>query len=138
MPKTFGSTGIDTPTKAAIVRDFNLRGGAKVRGAATATAKKFKLCRPSMVTKFDRQVRDADARRKYNKSGRKSAFTDAIAGTIQTTFKEDDTRTYKEAAEKLGLPTTTVFNYATKKMDFRCLGHKVRDETPPPDPRTVR
>ena len=37
MPKTVGSTGIVTPTKAAIVRDFNLRGGAKVRGAATAT-----------------------------------------------------------------------------------------------------
>ena len=132
--KTAGATGIDTPTKAAIVRDFNLRGGVKVRGAATATAKKFKLSTSSgasMVKTFDRQVRDNDARRKHNKAGRKNKFTDAIAGAIQAAFKENGTSTYAEVGEKIGLPKKTLHNYATKKMDFRRLGHKVRDETPP-------
>ena len=121
MMKTVRSQGIDTPTKAAIVRDFNLRGGANVRGAATATAKKFKLSRTSLVKKYDQEIRDNDARRKNCKAGRKSGFTDSVASSIQAVFKEHDTQTFKEAAETIGLPTTALYDYATKNMDFRYL-----------------
>jgi hypothetical protein len=58
---------VDTPTKGKISRYFQSLGGANTRGAATETAKKFKLRgsgAASAVKKYDAQVASDKARRK--------------------------------------------------------------------------
>ena len=75
---------------------------------------------------YDEQIRDQDARRKRSSCGRKSEYTDEIGQRIVEQFAKDDTQTYGELAETLGMPASTVWNYACKFMDFRCLADGTR------------
>ncbi len=60
-------------------------------------------------------------------AGTSSTFSEAVAATFCFSFDDKkETRTYKEAAKTSHVPTTTFWRYATTKMDFRCLGNKVR------------
>jgi hypothetical protein len=78
------------------------------------------------VKTFDAQVLEGTASRKGRRAGRRTSFDDIVAQDIEEAFLEDDTMTYREAAAKLGLPKSTLHRFATKDMDFRCLGHTVR------------
>ena len=130
MSKRKSSPAVDTPTKSKISRYYQECGGDKTRGAASQTARKFGLPASSgaaRVKAYDKQVRDGTARRYFKGNcGRKSDFDEAIAQSISGVFKEDDTMTYREAAQKVGMSCSTLHRHATKNMDFRCLGQTVR------------
>ena len=79
---------------------------------------------PNLVKKYDKEVADGDARRKFK--GKATSFNEDVARKIDAQFEADETATYAEAAAALGMPKTTLYDYATKDMDYRCLGHKVR------------
>jgi hypothetical protein len=127
MVKRKGSPDIDTPLKGKISRYYQSLGGDSVRGAAAQTARAFKLkgnSGASKVKNFDAQVREGTASRKGRRAGRRTSFDDIVAQDIEEAFLEDDTMTYREAAAKLGLPKSTLHRFATKDMDFRCLGKR--------------
>jgi len=121
---------ISTPEKGQISRHYQSLGGDNVRGAASATARKFKLCKSrgmSLVKLYDREIRDGVASRANRLStGRPKEFNEEIEAEINDAWAEDDTRTYREVAKDLGMPTTTLRRYAKKDMDYRCLGTTVR------------
>ena len=121
MPR---DSAIDTPTKAKISRRFQQLGGDP--GAATSTAREFGLgsngC--TRVKKYDQQIAAGTASRKFK--GRISRFNSDLEGDIEEAFADDDTQTYREVCEKLGLPKTTLYRYATEVMDYRCLDQTVR------------
>ena len=61
-----GSSCVTTPEKGKISRHFQSLGGESVRGAASATARKFDLKKMSgayFVKKYDREIRDCVASR---------------------------------------------------------------------------
>lgn len=129
MGKTKGSPDVDTPLKGQISRHYQSLGGASVRGAASATARTFKLkgsAGASKVKTYDQEVKAGTASRSGRRAGRRTSFDDVVAQDIDEAFLEDDTMTYREAAAKLDLPKSTLHRFATKDMDFRCLGHTVR------------
>ena len=124
MPR---DSAIDTPTKAKISRRFQQLGGEKTPGAATSTAREFGLLGSdgcTRVKKYDKQIAEGTASRKFK--GRISRFNSDLEGDIEEAFADDDTQTYREVCEKLGLPKTTLYRYATEVMDYRCLDQKVR------------
>ena len=59
-------------------------------------------------------------------TGRPKEFNEEIEAEINDAWAEDDTKTYREVAKELGIPRSTLHDYATKDMDFRCLGTTVR------------
>ena len=66
-----GSICITTPEKGKISRHFQSLGGESFRGAAAATARKFKLNKStgmSKVKKCDREIRDGVASRVNRRS----------------------------------------------------------------------
>ena len=122
---------VPTPLKAQISRDFQRRGGVLTWGAAMAPARHFGLKGRSAgdrVKRIDEQVARGDHKRK-KRSGRPSMFSDDVAASLVETFDEDDTLIYREVAERVGLPKSTVHDYATKRMDFRNLSQKIRPKT---------
>ena len=130
MGKPKGGSSINTPLKGQISRYYQRLGGDSVRGSATATAKKFNLKgsgAAALVKKIDEQVASGKASRVNRRSsGRPSGFNEEMEAAIEGVFEEDETATYREAAEKLDLPAMTLHNYATKNMDYRCLGTTIR------------
>ena len=130
MGKPKGGSNINTPLKGQISRYYQRLGGDSVRGSATATAKKFNLKgsgAAALVKKIDEQVASGKASRVNRRSsGRPSGFNEEMEAAIEGVFEEDETATYREAAEKLDLPAKTLHNYATKNMDYRCLGTTIR------------
>ncbi len=90
-------------------------------------AREFKLRgsdAASRVKKYDKQVASDSFKRSFK--GKKSGFCCDLAGAIDEVFKKKDTQTYREAAVVLDLPKSTLYDYATKEMDFRCLNQRVR------------
>jgi len=128
--RTKDAQGVDTPKKAQIPRDYQLAGSSKTRGAAAAVARKHGLGPkngPSQVKKWDAEIRDGVASRANRRSsGRPKGLSSEVNQIIEDIFDEDDTQTYREAAEKLGLPKTTLYRYATKDLDYRCLNPAAR------------
>jgi hypothetical protein len=138
MPKRKGASSIDTPTKSKISRHFQSLGGENSRGAASATAREFGLnlsSGPNLVKRYDKEIRDGEAKRRYK--GRACNFTEELGNEIDAVFEADDTATFREVAADLGMPTSTLHDYATKKMDYKCLNQKVRP-LPSPENRTKR
>ena len=79
------------------------------------------------VTKWDAEIRDGTTSRANRRSsGRPKALTPEVKQNIEDIFREEDTQTYREAAEKLGMPKSTLHDYATKDLDFQCLSQVVR------------
>ena len=128
-PRMRGPT-IDTPLKGKISRHFQSLGGCKTRGAATATALKFRLAVSNGAAKvklFDSQVRDGTASRSGRRAtGRPQCFDEAVGERIETAFAAEETMTYREAGEKNHIPKSTMHRYATKQLGYRCLGVKTR------------
>jgi hypothetical protein len=123
-------SNIDTPLKGQISRFYQSLGGCKTRGAAAATARKFHLPSshgPARVKLFDAQIRDGTASRSIRRpTGRPLCFDTAVGERIDAAFVAEDTITYREAGEEIGLPASTLHRYATSNMDYRCLGITLR------------
>ncbi len=106
MPKHQGNLSVDTPMKAKISRYYQSLGGEKTRGAASATARKFGLnpsSGPNLVKKYDKEVADGEARRKYK--GKATSFNEGVARKIDAQFEDDETATYAgAAAAQVGIP----------------------------------
>jgi hypothetical protein len=130
MPKRKGDANIDTPQKAKIYRQYQQLGGESARGAASLTAREFGIggtAGASQVKKYDAQIRDGNASRKRRlSSGRPCGFSGSLEVEIDEVLKEHGAITFAEAVAQLGIPKSTLHDYATKEMDFRCLGHTVR------------
>jgi len=119
-----GSICISTPEKGKISRHFQSLGGESVRGAASATARKFNLTSTSgaaKVIKYDREIRDGVASRVNRKStGRPRKFNADIEAKIIDAWADDDTRTYREVAEDLGIPRSTLYTWVVQR-GLRCV-----------------
>jgi hypothetical protein len=61
----------------------------------------------------------------FRSAGRPKGLTPEVEKKIADIIDEDDTQTYREAAEKLGLPKTALYKYATKDFDYCCLNQTV-------------
>ena len=68
------------------------------------------------MKKYDKEIADGEARRKYK--GKASYFSEDIARKIDAQFDADETATYAEAAEALGMPKTT-------KREISTLSHAI-------------
>ena len=116
-----GSICITTPEKGKISRHFQSLGGESVRGAASATARKFNLRNPSasgagQVKKFDREIRDGVASRVNRRStGRPKQFNAEIEAKIIDAWADDDNRTYREVAKDLGLPLSSLHRWVVQR-----------------------
>ena len=81
---------------------------------------------PKEVKKWDAEIRDGVASRTNRRSfGRLKGLTPEVKQNIEEVFREEDTQTYREAAQKLGLPASTLHDCATKDLDYRCLNETV-------------
>ena len=114
-----GSVCVSTPEKGKISRHFKSLGCESVRGAAAATARKFNLGKTSgarMVKKYDREIRDGVASRVNRRSsGRPKQFNADIEAKIIDAGADDDTRTYREVAEDLGIPRSTLYTWVVQQ-----------------------
>jgi len=114
-----GSICVTTPEKGKISRHFQSLGGDSVRGAAAATARKFKLNKSTggvQVKKYDREIRDGVASRVNRRStGRPKQFNADIEAEIIDAWADDDTRTYREVAKELGLPLSTLHRWVVQR-----------------------
>jgi hypothetical protein len=114
-----GSSCIITPEKGKISRHYQSLGCDSVRGAASATARKFNLnasSGPSDVKKYDREIRDGVASRANRRStGRPKQFNADIEAEIIDAWADDDTRTYREVAEDLGIPRYTLYTWVAQR-----------------------
>jgi len=108
-----GSSCVTTPEKGRISRHFQSLGGESVRGAATATARRFKLDKKTgacMVKKYDRQIRDGVASRiNCRSTGRPKKVNADMEAKIIDAWADDDTWTFRKVAEDLGIPRSTFF-----------------------------
>ena len=89
MPKNARVEDLDTPTKAQISRVYQVNGGDRVRGAATATARQFNLAPSNGASKvkyYNSQIRDGQARRL--RTGGTSTFSAAKAEQISLSFTD--------------------------------------------------
>ena len=122
MPQGIGSQVVDTPLKAQISRHYQKLGGDEARGAASATAREFKLGgrgAAARVKRYDKQIEAGNASRANRRSsGRPSDFNEDLEEEIDGEFETDKTATYREVADRLNLPQTTLHSHATKKMDY--------------------
>ena len=110
---------ISTPDKAKISRYYQSLGGDSVRGAASATERKFNLNKSqgmSDVKKYDRQIRDS-LRSSLNRrsTGRPKKINADIEAEIIDAWADDDTRTYREVAEDLGIPRSTLYTWVVQR-----------------------
>jgi hypothetical protein len=80
----------------------------------------------SRVKRYDEEIRTNDARRKRQRCGRSSSFSADVGEQIEAVFDEDEFTTFKQAADALGMPVSTLHNYATEELGYRCLAEKVR------------
>ena len=114
-----GSICVTTPEKGKISRHFQSLGGESVRGAAAATARKFNLTSTSgaaMVKKYDREIRDGVASHVNRRStGCPKEFNADIETKIIDAWADDDTRTYREVAEDLGIPRSTLYTWVVQR-----------------------
>ena len=128
--RTKGAKGAGTPKKAQISRDHQTAEGPQTHRAAAAMARKHGLGPtndPSQVKKWNAEIRDGVASRtKRRSSGRPKGLTPEVKHYIAGIFDEYDTRTNREAGEKLGLPASTLHDYAAQGPDCRCLNQTVR------------
>ena len=119
-----GSSCVTTPEKGQISRHFQSLGGESIRGAATATARKFKLDKKTgacMVKKYDRQIRDGVASRINRRStGRPKKINADMDAKIIDAWADDDTRSYREVAEDLGKPRSTLYTWVMQR-GLRCI-----------------
>ena len=119
-----GSSFVATPEKAKISRHFQSLGGESVRGAATATARKFKFDKKTgacKVKKYDRQIRDGVASRVNSRSmGCPKSLNADMEAKILNAWADDDTRTYREVAEDLGIPRSTLYTWVVQRR-LRCI-----------------
>ena len=80
MPQGIGSQVVDTPLKAQISRHYQKLGGDEARGAASATAREFKLGgrgAAARVKRYDKQIEAGNASRANRRSsGRPSDFNE--------------------------------------------------------------
>ena len=110
---------ITTPEKGQISRHYQSLGGDSVRGAASATARKFNLTSTSgaaKVIKYDREIRDGVASRANRRStGRPKEFNEEIEAEINDAWAEDDTKTYRDVAKDLGLPLSTLHRLVVQR-----------------------
>ena len=117
--KSKRSACITTPEKGQISRHYQSLGGDNVRGAASATARKFNLNASkghSLVKKYDREIRDGVASRANRRStGRPKQFNADIEAEIIDAWADDDTRTYREVAKDLGLPLSTLHRWVVQR-----------------------
>ena len=67
-----------------------------------------------MVKKYDKEIRDAEANRRYK--GKESSFTVELGNEIDEVFVAEDTATYREAASELEMPKSTPHRYATRPI----------------------
>jgi hypothetical protein len=124
MPKRKRDSDVDTPFKTRASRHLQSLSGAATRGAAAETARESVIDGTdgsAREKQYDTQIRRGTARRKRSNCGRKSEFCDEIEEQIVEAFDEDETQTYREAAETLGMAQSTLHNYINKFMDYRCL-----------------
>ena len=129
MPKRKRDSDVDTPFKARVSRHFQSLGGAATWGAAAATAREFGIDGTdgsARVVRYDTQIRDGTARRKRSNCGREPEFDEEIEEQIVEAFDANETQTYREAAETLGMAKSTLHNYMNKFMDYRCLTDTTR------------
>ena len=114
-----GSICVTTPEKGKISRHFQSLGGESRRGAAAATARKFNLGSTSgarMVKKYDREIRDGVASRANRRSsGRPKQFNSELEAEIIGAWEKDDTRTYREVGEDLGIPRSTLYTWVVQR-----------------------
>ena len=117
--KSKRGASITTPEKGQISRHYQSLGGDSVRGAASATARKFNLTAtrgPADVKKYDREIRDGVASRANRRStGRPKQFNADIEAKIIDAWADDDTRTYREVAKDLGLPLSTLHRWVVQR-----------------------
>jgi len=102
-----GSTGVTTPEKAKILLHFQSLGSESVRGAASATARKFdlnKMYGAYFAKEYDREIRDGVASRANRlHTGRPKKFNAEMEEEISHAWNEDDTRTDREVAKENNL-----------------------------------
>jgi hypothetical protein len=114
-----GSSCVTTPEKAKISRHFQSLGGESVWGAASATARKFDLNKMSgayYVKKYDREIREGIASRANRRStGRPKKINADMEAKIIDAWADDDTRTYREVAEDLGIPRSTLYTWVVQR-----------------------
>ena len=117
--KSKRSPCIATPEKGQISRHYQSPGSDSVRGAASATARKFilsKTCGPGYVKKYDREIRDGVASRANRLStGRPKKINADMEAKIIDAWADDDTRTYREVAEDLGIPRSTLYTWVVQR-----------------------
>jgi hypothetical protein len=110
--RTKGAKEVDMSKKARISRNYQAAGGKKTRGAAAATARKHGLCPkngPTQVKKWDAKIRENVASRSnLRNAGRPKGLTPEVEQKIADIFDDNDTQTYRKAAERPGLPKTTL------------------------------
>ena len=75
-----------------------------------------------MIVKFD----GVASRVNRCSTGSPKQFNADIEAKITDTWDDDDIRTYREVAKELSISMSTLHSYATKDMDYRCLGTTVR------------
>ena len=69
-----------------------------------------------MVKKYDREIRDGVASRVNRRStGRPKQFNAEIEAKIIDAWADDDTRTYREVAEDLGIPRSTLYTWVVQR-----------------------
>ena len=114
-----GSSCVTTPEKGQISRHFQRLGGDSVRDAASATARAFNLEKangPKYVIKYDREIRDGVATRVNRRStGGPKKFNADMEAKIIDSWADDDTRTYREVAEDLGIPRFTFYTWVVQR-----------------------
>ena len=119
MVKRKGDRNSDTPNKAHVSQYFQSLGGERTRGAASARARHFKMQGPGACTRvkaYDKEIREGLASRSNRRSsGRPSAFNEQMEQEIEGAFASDDTKTYREAADEIGVARSTLHRFATEK-----------------------
>ena len=132
MTKTKGTKGIDTPLKAQISRHYQKLGGDGVRGAASATAREFKLGgsgAAARVKKYDAEVAAGIASRTNRRSsGRPLGFNEAVEAEIDAVFEANDTTTYHEAADQCGIATLDVKILRAFEMRKDCAQESIETD----------
>jgi len=118
VPKRKGDGDNNTPNKAQVSRYFQSLGGERTRGAASATARHFKRQGSGACTRvkaYDKEIREGLASRSNRRlSGRPTTFNEQMEQEIEGAFASDDTKTYREAADEIGVARSTLHSSRPK------------------------
>ncbi len=69
-----------------------------------------------VVKKYDREIRDGVASRANRMStGRPKKFNADMEAKIIGAWADDDTRSYREVAEDLGIPRSTLYTWVVQR-----------------------